>query len=118
VTRVVVIGNGMAGARLVEHLLSRDPSLDVTVFGAEQRPAYNRVLLSDVLAGKRPAGDVTLASVARARRHLGAEVTRIDREAKVVHAEDLSAPASSCSGPSRTATRSPPGPSGPRGRSS
>ena len=69
-TRVVVIGNGMAGSRLVEELLRRDPDLEVTVFGAEHRPAYNRILLSDVLAGKRPAGDVTLTSVARARRFL------------------------------------------------
>ena len=86
--RVVVIGNGMAGARLVEELLSRDPDLEVTVFGAEQRPAYNRVLLSDVLAGKRPAAEVTLSSVARARRHLGVEVVRVDREARVVHGSD------------------------------
>jgi NAD(P)H-nitrite reductase large subunit len=92
-TRVVVIGNGMAGSRLVEELIKRDPLLEVTVFGAEMRPAYNRILLSDVLAGKRPAGDVTLTSVARARRFLGTEVTRIDRDAKVVHAADgLSAP--------------------------
>ena len=86
--RVVVVGNGMAGSRLVEELLRRDPSLDVTVFGAEVRPAYNRVLLSDVLAGKRRAAEVTLSSAARARRHLGSEVVRVDRAAKVVHAAD------------------------------
>jgi assimilatory nitrate reductase electron transfer subunit len=86
--RVVVVGNGMAGSRLVEQLLARDPSLDVTVFGAEQRPAYNRVLLSDVLAGRRPAGEVTLTSVARARRFLGTEVTAVDRAAKVVRTAD------------------------------
>jgi NAD(P)H-nitrite reductase large subunit len=93
VKRIVVIGNGMAGARLVEELLRRDPQLEVTVFGAEQRPAYNRILLSDVLAGKRPAADVTLSSMARARRFLGSEVTRIDRVAKTVHTADgISAP--------------------------
>jgi assimilatory nitrate reductase electron transfer subunit len=86
--KIVVIGNGMAGSRLVEELLSRDPSLDVTVFGAEFRPAYNRVLLSDVLSGKRPASEVTLTSVARARRHLGSDVVRIDRVAKTVHTSD------------------------------
>ena len=86
--RIVVVGNGMAGARLVEELLSRDPSLDVTVFGAEQRPAYNRVLLSDVLAGKRPAREVTLSSVARARRLLGVEAVGVDREARIVHGSD------------------------------
>lgn len=86
--RIVVIGNGMAGSRLVEELLSRDPSLDVTVFGAELRPAYNRVLLSDVLSGKRPAGEVTLSSTAGARRYLGSEVIRIDRVARTVHTGD------------------------------
>jgi NAD(P)H-nitrite reductase large subunit len=92
-TRVVVIGNGMAGARVVEELLQRDPELEVTVFGAEHRPAYNRILLSDVLSGKRPAVEVTLSSMARARRYLGTEVLRVDREAKVVHAADgVSAP--------------------------
>jgi NAD(P)H-nitrite reductase large subunit len=88
VKRVVVIGNGMAGSRVVEELLRRDPDLEVTVFGAEQRPAYNRILLSDVLAGKRPAGDVTLSSMARARRFLGAEISGIDRVAKVVTTAD------------------------------
>jgi len=86
--KVVVIGNGMAGSRFVEELLSRDGSADVTVFGAELRPAYNRVLLSDVLSGKRPASEVTLSSMARARRYLGSEVVRIDREARTVHAAD------------------------------
>lgn len=86
--RVVVIGNGMAGNRLVDELLAKDPDLDVTVFGSESRPAYNRILLSDVLAGKRPLNDVTLSSMARARRYLGSEVVEIDRTAKVVRTAD------------------------------
>ncbi|MGB8652448.1 MAG: FAD-dependent oxidoreductase [Mycobacteriales bacterium] len=90
-TRLVVVGNGMAGARLTEELLRRDPGLDVTVFGAEHRPAYNRVLLSDVLAGKRRETDVVLRSLDGAVRHLGAEVTRIDRAARTVHTADGSA---------------------------
>jgi len=88
VTRVVVVGNGMAGARFVEELLRRDPKADVTVFGAEDRPAYNRILLSDVLAGKRPASDVVLRSVDGPVRHLGKEVVQIDRAAKVVETTD------------------------------
>jgi assimilatory nitrate reductase electron transfer subunit len=86
--RIVVIGNGMAGSRVVEELLRRDPELEVTVFGAEHRPAYNRILLSDVLSGKRPASEVTLREMARARRFLGSTISRIDRAAKVVHTED------------------------------
>lgn len=87
-SRVVVVGNGMAGARLVEELLRRRPDVEVTVFGAEHRPAYNRILLSDVLAGKRPAGEVTLRAVDGAVRHLGVAVTSVDRQAKLVHASD------------------------------
>ncbi|HUR51856.1 MAG TPA: FAD-dependent oxidoreductase [Mycobacteriales bacterium] len=88
VRRVVVVGNGMAGARVVEELLRRDASLDVTVFGAEHRPAYNRILLSDVLAGKRPAGDVVLRAVDGAVRRLGTEVVAVDRDSKAVVAAD------------------------------
>lgn len=86
--QVVVVGNGMAGARVVEELLRRDPSLEVTVFGAERQPAYNRILLSDVLAGKRPAAEVALRAVDGAVRRLGTEVVGIDREARTVHAAD------------------------------
>ena len=90
-TRVVVIGNGMAGARVVEELLRRDPALQITVFGAEDRPAYNRILLSDVLAGKR--NDVSLSAVEGPVRHLGIEVTSIDRDARTVHGADGTAAA-------------------------
>ncbi|MDP9181892.1 MAG: FAD-dependent oxidoreductase, partial [Actinomycetota bacterium] len=85
---MVVVGNGMAGARVVEELLRREPGLDVTVFGAEKQAAYNRILLSDVLAGKRPAADVALRSVDGAVRRLGTEVVGIDRAAKAVHTAD------------------------------
>jgi nitrite reductase (NADH) large subunit len=88
VTRVVVVGNGMAGARLVEELLRRTSDVAVTVFGAEQRPAYNRILLSDVLAGKREAAEVALRAVDGAVRHLGVSVTSVDRDAKLVHGSD------------------------------
>lgn len=86
--RVVVVGNGMAGARFVEELLRREPDADVTVFGAEHEPAYNRILLSDVLAGTRPAAEVSLRAVDGAVRHLGSEVVRIDRAARTVQAQD------------------------------
>ena len=75
--RIVVVGNGMAGARLVDELLQRDRTLSVTVVGAEQQPAYNRVLLSDVLAGKRQSQDIALPSVPDAVRRLGELVTSV-----------------------------------------
>lgn len=85
-TRVVVVGNGMAGARVVDELRRRDPLLEITVFGAEHRPAYNRILLSDVLAGKRD--DVTLSGVDGVVRHLGVTVVEVDRRARLVHGSD------------------------------
>lgn len=86
--RVVVVGNGMAGARLADELLRRDPALLVTVLGAEPRPAYNRILLSDVLARKRTAQDIVLTDTGGAVRRLGVEVIDVDRGARTVHAAD------------------------------
>ncbi|MDP3714192.1 MAG: FAD-dependent oxidoreductase [Mycobacteriales bacterium] len=89
--RIVVVGNGMAGARVVDDLLRRDPTLAVTVLGEEEQPAYNRILLSDVLAGKRRHSDIVLRSAAGPVRHLGVRVERIDRGAQTVHGSDGSA---------------------------
>ena len=55
--RLVVIGNGMAGARLVEEVLARagGEKYDIVMFGDEPHGNYNRILLSNVLAQrKRP----------------------------------------------------------------
>ena len=52
--RIVVVGNGMVGARFAEEVARLDPEgehVHVTVVGAEHHPAYNRVLLSGVVAG-------------------------------------------------------------------
>ncbi len=59
--RVLVVGYGMAGARLAAELHARDRDLAVTVVGAEPHRAYNRILLSGVLAGKLREPDVSLA---------------------------------------------------------
>jgi assimilatory nitrate reductase electron transfer subunit len=62
-TRVLVVGNGMAGARLAEELRHRDPSgerLAVTVVGEESHAAYNRILLSNVVAGSVTARETRL----------------------------------------------------------
>ena len=50
-TRIVVVGNGMVGQRLLEKLPS-PKSFDITVIGEEPRPAYDRVQLSSLFAGK------------------------------------------------------------------
>src|SRR4051812_44016224 len=82
--RIVVVGNGMAGSRLVDELVRRDRTLSVTVIGAEQQPAYNRVLLSDVLAGKRQSHEIELPQQGPAVRKLGRRVVAVDRDARTV----------------------------------
>ena len=91
--RLVVIGNGMAGARLVEEVVRRDLDgrLDVTIFGDEPYGNYNRILLSGVLAGTHRAQDVFINPLEwdaahGVTLHAGAPVTRIDREARRLYA--------------------------------
>lgn len=59
--RLVVIGNGMAGCRAVEEILARDPArFAITIFGAEPRVNYNRIMLSPVLAGEKSFDDIVI----------------------------------------------------------
>jgi nitrite reductase (NADH) large subunit len=59
--KLVIVGNGMASTRLVEELCSRAPGrYDITVIGAEPHAAYNRVLLSPLLAGDMCEADLVL----------------------------------------------------------
>ena len=56
---LVMIGNGMAGCRVLEELLKIAPDLyAITVFGSEPHPNYNRILLSPVLAGEMRLQDI------------------------------------------------------------
>jgi assimilatory nitrate reductase electron transfer subunit len=83
--RVVVVGYGMAGARLAAELRSRDADVKVTAFGAEPHRPYNRILLSAVLAGK--AGEDDLAVTAPGDGvdvRLGEPVVAVDRGRRVV----------------------------------
>jgi assimilatory nitrate reductase electron transfer subunit len=84
--RVVVVGYGMAGARLATELRARDADLKITALGAESHRAYNRILLSQVLAGKLAEPDVALAEVAGHGLDLraGVTATAIDRAARTV----------------------------------
>ncbi|WP_114810439.1 nitrite reductase large subunit NirB [Paraburkholderia kururiensis] len=92
--RLVVIGNGMAGIRTLEELLAIAPDqYDITVFGAEPHPNYNRILLSPVLAGEQTFKDIVLNPLEwyaeqGIRLHLGKTVERIDRVRRVVLADD------------------------------
>ncbi|GGD69670.1 nitrite reductase large subunit [Emticicia aquatilis] len=90
VLRVVVVGNGMVGYKFCEKLIAKakDITLDITVFGEEPRPAYDRVHLSEYFAGKT-ADDLTMAPLDwyfdnGIKLHLSDPITNIDREAKTV----------------------------------
>ena len=62
--RLVIVGNGMAGLRFLEEILEHARGhFDITVVGAEPVAAYNRVLLSAVLAGEAATADVLLRPV-------------------------------------------------------
>lgn len=65
--RVVVVGNGMVGSRFVEDLVTADPDVEVTIIGKEPIPAYNRVLLSSVVAGSKSAAVLSIAAPAHPR---------------------------------------------------
>jgi len=92
--KLVVVGNGMAGMRTVEELLKLTPDLyDITVFGAEPHPNYNRILLSPVLAGEQTLQDIVLNDLAwyeenGIRLHTGRKIVKIDRKAREVVADD------------------------------
>ncbi|WP_338445498.1 nitrite reductase large subunit NirB [Pelagerythrobacter marensis] len=59
--KLVVIGNGMAGCRAVEEILERDRDrYEITIFGAEPRVNYNRIMLSPVLAGEKTFDEIVL----------------------------------------------------------
>ncbi|MGE8356590.1 MAG: FAD-dependent oxidoreductase, partial [Microvirgula sp.] len=96
--KLVVVGNGMAGIRTVEELLALAPDLyDITVFGSEPHPNYNRILLSPVLAGEQVFEDIILNPLDwyashGITLHTGRTITRIDRlHREVVSADGLSA---------------------------
>ena len=92
--KLVMIGNGMAGVRTLEELLKIAPDLyDISVFGAEPHPNYNRILLSPVLAGEQTLDEIVLNPLSwyeenHIRLHLGKKVTEVDRRNRVVRAAD------------------------------
>jgi nitrite reductase (NADH) large subunit len=90
--KIVVIGNGMVGHKFCEKLVAKrslPPSLSITVFGEEVRPAYDRVHLSEYFAGKS-ADNLTLAPEQWYADNnitllLGDPVQSIDRKNRTVH---------------------------------
>jgi nitrite reductase (NADH) large subunit len=92
--RLVMVGNGMAGVRTLEELLKIAPDLyEITVFGAEPHPNYNRILLSPVLAGEQTIDEIVLNPLSWYAEngitlHTGKKVVKVDRVKRVVIAED------------------------------
>jgi nitrite reductase (NADH) large subunit len=92
--KLVLIGNGMAGVRTLEELLKIAPELyDITVFGAEPHPNYNRILLSPVLAGEQTIDEIVLNPLDWYAEHgitlhLNANVTEVDRRRRIVRTAD------------------------------
>src|SRR4051794_17423694 len=94
-SRLVVVGNGMAGARFVEEVLERGggDQFRITVFGDEPHGNYNRIMLSPVLAGEEHEDDIVLISLdwyadTGVTLRAGVRADRIDAAAKLVHAAD------------------------------
>jgi nitrite reductase (NADH) large subunit len=92
--KLVMIGNGMAGVRTLEELLKLAPDLyEITVFGAEPHPNYNRILLSPVLAGEQTFEEIVLNDLKWYADNginllLGRKAVQIDRKARRVVADD------------------------------
>ncbi len=90
--RLVMVGNGMAGVRTLEELLKIAPDLyDITVFGTEPHPNYNRILLSPVLAGEQTVDEIILNDHAWYQEHgitlhTGFTVTDVNRTQRTVSA--------------------------------
>ncbi|MGY1773334.1 nitrite reductase large subunit NirB [Blastococcus sp. SYSU D00813] len=93
--RLVVVGNGMAGARFVEEVLERGggEQFRITVFGDEPHGNYNRIMLSPVLAGESSEDEIVLNSHDwyadnGVDLRAGVRVERADTAAKVVYGSD------------------------------
>ncbi|WP_295810215.1 nitrite reductase large subunit NirB [uncultured Nitratireductor sp.] len=96
--KLVVVGAGMASGRMLEHLFEADPdAFDVTLFSAEPRGNYNRIMLSPVLAGEKTfeqivTHDAGWYAANRVTCRFGETITRIDRKRKLVATAERETP--------------------------
>nr|WP_294524173.1 nitrite reductase large subunit NirB [uncultured Rhodopila sp.] len=89
--KLVVIGNGMAGARAVEDVLARGGAdqFDITMFGDEPYGNYNRIMLSNILSGIQDSSEIFINPLDwytenNITLHAGARITEIDRASRMV----------------------------------
>jgi nitrite reductase (NADH) large subunit len=91
--KIVLIGNGMAGVRCIEEILKIQPdSFEVTVFGSESHPNYNRIQLSNVLQGDTTIDDITINDWKWYEENnitlfAGETVTNIDTTKQIVYSD-------------------------------
>jgi nitrite reductase (NADH) large subunit len=92
--KLVVVGNGMAGARAVEEVLARGGAdmFDITMFGAEPYGNYNRIMLSNILCGIQDASEIYINPLEWYAEngivlHAGSPVAEIDRASRKVRTE-------------------------------
>ncbi|MCB1474858.1 MAG: NAD(P)/FAD-dependent oxidoreductase [Rhodobiaceae bacterium] len=91
--KLVIIGNGMAPGRMLEHLFEKAPdAYDVTIFNAEPRVNYDRIMLSPVLAGEKSYEEIVIHGDGWYAEHgvmlyKGHKIVEIDRTAKTVRSE-------------------------------
>ncbi|CUI39359.1 Nitrite reductase [NAD(P)H] [Cognatishimia activa] len=93
---IVIIGAGMAAGRLIDHLLE-EGQWNITLFNAEPRGTYNRLMLSPVLSGEKTFGDIVTHDDDFYKKHeiacrFGERVVAIDRSAKIVTGENGDVP--------------------------
>ncbi len=91
--RLVIVGNGMAPGRMLEHLFEAAPgAFEVTIFNAEPRVNYDRIMLSPVLSGEKNYDDIIIHGDDWYARHgvtlhRGQKVVAIDRATRTVTSE-------------------------------
>jgi nitrite reductase (NADH) large subunit len=92
--KLVIIGAGMASGRVIEHLVENAPgAYDITLFNAEPRGNYNRIMLSPVLSGEKTYDEIvthddTFYADNNVTCRFGEKVLKIDRQLKVVEGEN------------------------------
>ncbi|MEK4662410.1 nitrite reductase large subunit NirB [Priestia sp. FSL H7-0729] len=92
-SKLVIIGNGMAGVKCVEEIIALEPdTYEIVIYGNEPRPNYNRIMLSKVLQGEHSLQDIIINDWSwYAERHIrlcaGETVHRIDTRGKYIETE-------------------------------
>lgn len=91
--KLVLVGNGMAGVWTIEHLLKLSPeAYEITIFGAEHHPNYNRIMLSSVLAGGANLEEIIINDLDWYQSHgiqlyMGHSITAIDTKRRKVFSD-------------------------------